>query len=56
MDPNEALRLWREAESPEERAEHAQNIRQWVARGGFQPDWSDNERRSVLRLGERGTP
>ena len=56
MDPNEALRLWREAATTEDRRYYAKALRGWCAGGGFEPDWSDNERRSVLRLGKRGTP
>jgi len=43
MDPNETLRLAREALAAgrrREAARHYANLAAWIERGGFEPDWN----------------
>jgi hypothetical protein len=37
MDPNATLVLWRDADTTDEATEHAQNLIDWLNRGGFAP-------------------
>lgn len=51
MDPNETLRLYRAAlaaEDAEEAAEHAKNLRHWIAFGGFLPDGVSEDEKVVF--------
>ena len=44
MDPNETLRLAREADSPEDAAYYYTELDQWISRGGFLPSaWQKGE-------------
>lgn len=58
MDPNATLRLIDEAtRMNSETREHINNLRSWIARGGFHPDWNEYPRgaaryRKALGLGE----
>lgn len=40
MDPNACLRLIAESPTLNEASEHIANLREWISRGGFRPDWS----------------
>ncbi len=40
MDPNACLRRINDATSRSERNEACDDLRTWIARGGFQPDWT----------------
>lgn len=59
MDPQETLKRWRKAVSEGDRSEAAEfsgYLREWLARGGFEPTWHDAaEREKFLgfRLKER---
>lgn len=53
MDPNEALRLFAVAlleEDKDEACEHYENIRSWLERGGFEPDWKHVSRRQFFQF------
>lgn len=47
MDPNAALELYRTGDA-DERAEAAGDLREWVRKGGFLPDWTAAEREEIL--------
>lgn len=47
MDPNAALELYRTGDM-DERADAAENLREWVQKGGFLPDWTAAEREEIL--------
>jgi len=40
MDPNATVQLINTAESFEIAIDHAQDLRDWLCSGGFQPDWN----------------
>ena len=41
MDPNACLALIEEATEESEAMEHVANLRDWLASGGFEPNWKD---------------
>ena len=51
MDPNVTLRYYFDSLDIGEddiAEQYAQDLRDWVLRGGFEPDWSPEERRLIL--------
>ncbi len=46
MDPNEALRQWRESTKTSVRAKHRASLRGWLANGGFEPEWESLQERA----------
>ena len=56
MDPNETLRLLAIAileENKSEACEHYENLKNWLARGGFEPAWTHMSRRQFFSFNPR---
>jgi hypothetical protein len=56
MDPNEALHLLAIAlleENADEAREHYENLRAWLERGGFEPDWKHLSRKQFFSFNPR---
>lgn len=52
MDPDACLKLWRSAVCEGNRRavrRHAADLREWIAKGGFEPRWGVGERYRVMR-------
>ena len=51
MDPNATLQLIRDAfggRRPNEGAQHAQDLVEWINKGGFEPQWRGEWERVVV--------
>jgi hypothetical protein len=44
MDPNEALRRWEAGD-----AQAGRDLREWIRKGGFEPDWSPALRAQFMK-------
>ena len=47
MDPDEAFKLWQNAVDAEDftsAEEHADDLSEWIERGGYEPNWTESGR------------
>lgn len=59
MDPNGTYRLWTRAVArgnKYEANEHYENLRAWLERGGFEPDWTPGQRAVFFSYSVRSNP
>jgi hypothetical protein len=56
MDPEATLARWRRAVKNgdgDEATEAAEDLREWIRRGGFEPKWKNKQEREAIRTGGR---
>ena len=56
MDPNATLERWERAcnaQDGEEAQEAYDDLKRWISRGGFEPDWSKSYRAQFMKWKNR---
>lgn len=48
MDPDACFQRYLDTESSDERQDACRDLCQWIDRGGFEPQWSSEERRAFF--------